>query len=188
MDRQPHYEGTWWRTSNPANQSRRRDRSQACLSVLQTIKGCFVKILVVEDDYLQVSYLEVLLRQAIEGATVESIGTEAEFRQGFEKVAEDPPACILMDVMLPWTIPGIDAAPAPREVREGGFFRAGLRCQELLANDPRTRRIPVIFYTVLENSDLKLAAPQFPEKVRYLRKDSDDLDLIGLIQDLTGFR
>jgi len=135
-------------------------------------------ILVVEDDHLQDEPLSEHLREEFPGGRVLSIRTELEFRNRLEDFRADRPDVAIMDVMLRWALPSPDMQPPPQQVAEEGFYRAGLRCAELLAADPRLRTVPVIFYTILERSDLEQDGTRLPSDSVYVRK-SPDMDLLA---------
>jgi len=144
-----------------------------------------MKVLVVEDDYLQADWIQRNLERALPGITIYYINTELEFRSRLDYIAGATPDVIVMDIMLRWANPDPNLQLPPEEVKEGGFYRAGLRCQKLLANDERTKDIPVIFYTVLEPYDLESELQQLSGNITYLRKESDLTSLIYRIRDLT---
>jgi CheY-like chemotaxis protein len=146
-----------------------------------------MKILIVEDDHLQADWIHQSLANKFPRAEIERISTELEFRSRVDNgnLAENPPDVIIMDVMLRWTDPGPDLKPPPSDVREEGFFNAGLRCERLLAQEERTSHIPVILYTVLERTDLKQDPEKLRRNVHYLPKESNPEPLIQLIRDLT---
>src|SRR5262249_31926326 len=101
-------------------------------------------IYVVEDEYLQALYVIDLLKKKFESQVdVRRISTEHEFRTKFEEIAVSEPFCIIMDVMLQWA----KTAVAEHGEEVDSFLEAGLRCRDMLLNDSRTKRIPVIIYT-----------------------------------------
>ena len=100
---------------------------------------------------------------------VKRVVTELEFRNRFEEIATDNPSLILMDIMLRWTNKHNLVEP-PKDVEERGFYRAGLRCEKMLANDDRTNRIPIIIYSVLGKEDLEDEYQPRPQ-VKYVDKD-----------------
>ena len=142
-----------------------------------------MKILVVEDDHLQVQWIKKGLLQSFPSATIDVIKTELEFRLRVPGMVNDAPAVVIMDVMLRWTDPTPNVQSPPAEVQKGGFFRAGLRCARLLAAQFGTRNIPVILYSVLEESDLASELKE-ESQVHHLRKDSALEPLIRRIQEL----
>jgi CheY-like chemotaxis protein len=143
-------------------------------------------ILVVEDDYLQADWICKRLKRALH-SEVHRISTESQFRKQLKQIEDKRPDVVVMDVMLPWTDPSPNIEPPPPEVLEQGFYRAGVRCTKLLAENKKTKDIPVILYTVLERADLEDQLKEFSPgaKVAHLRKDSDDDRLIDLIRELT---
>jgi hypothetical protein len=75
-------------------------------------------------------------------------------------------------------------------VLEGGYRRAGIRCVELMARERTLRDVPVIYYTILERSDLERDADALTGNVSLLRKSSDRRPLTKKIRELarTGRR
>ena len=133
------------------------------------------KIYVVEDDYGQAQWtMEVLTEAFRDTIIIEHIATHHGFGGKFEEIAASQPACIILDVMLPWTDTAITEEPPSLD----SFMTAGIHCCEQLRKDPRTARIPVLIYTVLDRSDLS----GLPNDVEYLRKDSQDRRLVGWVE------
>ena len=142
-----------------------------------------MNMLLVEDDHLQARWIKEGLLRSFPGATIEVISTELGFRSKLQEMTEQVPDVFIMDVMLRWTDPTPDLKPPPEEVRKEGFFRAGLRCARLLAEQPSTRHRPVILYSVLERSDIASDLKDEPN-VHHLRKDSTLEPLVRRIQEL----
>ena len=59
---------------------------------------------------------------------------------------------------------------APKEIEEKGFYRAGLRCEKMLAEDSRTKSIPVIIHSVIDIEEIEEPVLQRPQ-VFYIQKD-----------------
>src|SRR5215217_6959334 len=127
-------------------------------------------LVVVEDDHLQEGPLEAHLREAFPTADVQTVPTEREFRELLPKLRDRPPDAVVLDVMLRWDFPRPDPPPPPADVEAGGYYRAGLRCAQLLSADKRLQRVPVIFYTILERADLERDGTALADSVRYVRK------------------
>ena len=143
-----------------------------------------MRIVLVEDDYLQSDWMCQKLQQTIPDAYLDRVSTESEFRLRFDEIADRGPDIVVLDVMLRWSDPGPRFVPPPDDVEKEGFYRAGLRCERMLAADERTARIPVILYTVLEHADLKEELSALPEHVQYLSKHSDLAPLQQKIREL----
>lgn len=141
-------------------------------------------ILLVEDDYLQSDWISSNLKNAFSPLKLELIATEEEFYACLPEISKEPPNVVIIDVMLRWTDPKRDMPPPPREVMEGGYYRAGLRCQKELAKNALTENIPVILYTVLEKIDLEQELDGLAKTITYLRKDSDSSSLTERIRQL----
>ena len=128
--------------------------------------------LIVEDDKLQFSFIKNGIKQGryFKDSRIERIATESEFIEKLESIATEKPDVILLDIMLRWTDPTPDMTLPPPDIAEEGFFRAGVRCEQRLANDMRTRNIPVIVYSILEKQDFEGEIRERAE-VHYLEKD-----------------
>lgn len=149
-------------------------------------------IVIVEDDHLQEGPLQEYLSDAISDAEIETISTELEFRTRLPALRERVPDLVVMDVMLRWTFPAPDAVAPPEDIAVDGYYRAGLRCARLLADDPRLSGVPVVLYTILERSDLERDGEALPENSTYLGKNAE-LDVLsrkvrGLLRTRTGRR
>lgn len=141
-----------------------------------------MKILLVEDDYIQSDLICEALEQAFPSDVVELIRTEHEFRSRLVDIKARPPDIIILDIMLRWTLPSRDMPELPQDVREEGLYRAGFRCKKLLSEHARTRDIPVILYTVMEVSDIAEDLQDIASGAVYLRKEADMTSLIQLIR------
>ncbi len=73
-------------------------------------------------------------------------------------------------------------------MKEGKFYRAGVRCKDLLAQRDDTKNIPVILYTVLEASDLNKELPDSSGNVVHVPKSSEAWPLVEKIKDFSGRR
>lgn len=139
-------------------------------------------ILIIEDDKLQFETLSksILENRALSKYEIKRIITELEFRERFEEIASDNPAAIVMDIMLRWTTKNRLVEP-PKEIEDEGFYRAGLRCEKLLASDERTKNIPIIIYTVLGKEDLEQEYEPRPQ-VKYVDKDFNSWEIEKVIR------
>src|SRR6266545_683355 len=142
-----------------------------------------MRVLIVEDDYLQADWLGEILREQLEGVEIEHIRSEQKFYDWLESSKRSPPDLIILDVMLRWTDPG-SGISAPEEVRTGGYYRAGLRCEKLLRQLEESRSTPVILYTVLEALDLGDDIDKISAKSAYLGKSSDPSPLVEIARRL----
>jgi predicted nucleotide-binding protein len=133
-----------------------------------------MKILLLEDDHLTAENVADELRRNFSGCTVEHISTECAFRQRFATFAMNPPDVFVFDVMVRWTNPSSHMEPIPDEIRNHGPFRAGLRCQNIVAENDVTKSIPVILYSVLERSDYEHDIKHISPNVIAIAKGQDD--------------
>ncbi len=144
-----------------------------------------MRLLIVEDDYRQAEWMHQKLKEALPDANLDPVTTEFEFQSRFDEIANSEPDVVVMDVMLRWTDPSPDLIPPPEEIEKEGFYRGGLRCEKMLAEDERTSGIPVVLYTVLERADLSKELPNLPQHVQYLSKQADLGPLVERIKELT---
>ena len=91
-----------------------------------------------------------------------------------------------MDVMMRWTNPRPGDPPPPPDVLTGGYRRAGIRCVDLMACEPALCDVPVIYYTILERSDLERDSDALADNVFLVRKSSDRQPLTRKITELIG--
>jgi hypothetical protein len=142
-------------------------------------------IVVVEDDHLQDGPLRDFLGEQFPTARIMPLMTEREFRDHLAGFCQDPPDLIIMDVMMRWTDPRPGEPPPPADVLMGGYRRAGIRCVNLLAREPALGTVPVIYYTILERSDLERGdAEALSGNVFLIRKSSDRQPLTRKIREL----
>lgn len=144
-----------------------------------------MNIWIVEDDYYQAAWIEEVVSKHFPGAAIKIVRTELEFWKVVDGDA-DRPDVVILDVILPWTAPSRNMEPPPDEVKANGRSRAGIRCARKLAENPRTRHVPVILYTVLDRQDLEISdmmdlADRGIAPV-YLSKQSDPAPLVKMIQ------
>jgi CheY-like chemotaxis protein len=133
---------------------------------------------VVEDDHLQEEPLAEHLRSAFDGARVQTLSTEEEFRTRLPALRADIPDLVVMDVMLRWSDPRPDTPEPPEDVLAGGYYRAGLRCAQLMLDDPQLRHVPVVLYTILERNDLERDDQTLPPNATYVGKNVE-LDVLA---------
>lgn len=130
-------------------------------------------IVLIEDDDMQAGWVKKQLMSEpwLDEPRWLWIETEHEFRQKLPELGADPPDLIIMDVMLNWAVAAPDMASPPEDVNQGGYVRAGLRCERMLAESPSTQNIPVILFTILEYHNLKAELPD-REDIYFVSKDS----------------
>lgn len=147
-----------------------------------------MRILLVDDDPLQTEWLRSELGRRFPSAQFEEISTESGFRDKLADIENSPPDVVLLDVMLRWTDVAEVMPPVPSDVAEGKYFRAGLRCLGLMAKRSRTRDLPVILLTVLDEADLANELENLPPNVVHVPKTADPEVLDRKIFELTRRR
>lgn len=138
-----------------------------------------MKLLIVEDDFIQAEYIETELKQLLTDVEIKRISTESKFYDFLAEIDENKPDIILLDIMLRWTDSAPDLREMPENVENEGFHLAGIRCEKKLRETKGGENIPVIIYSVIArdsyNSFIK------PERTKYLNKDFDIKSLRNLI-------
>lgn len=151
-----------------------------------------MKIVIVEDDHLQAQDLQAALRREFEaGFEVELVRTEHSFYSRLDLWAVEPPALFILDAMVRWTDPAPpdEMPPMPDDVREGGFYRAGIRCWRRLTAQPILQEVPVILFTILNGKDLamELGAAYSSSNLTHVRKEASFAPILQAIRErLTG--
>lgn len=141
-------------------------------------------LIIVEDDHLQEGPLQEHLSSTIGNADIDTICTELDFRTRLPALRRRRPDVVIMDVMLRWTFPAPNALPPPADVAADGYYRAGLRCARLLADDPVLSVVPVVLYTILERSDLERDGDALPPNCTYVGKHTVRDVLSRKVRDL----
>jgi DNA-binding NarL/FixJ family response regulator len=122
---------------------------------LQPTVGRPARILIVDDEPLNVDYLE----QELEGLGFE-IETAANGLEALERVAASPPDLVLLDVMMP----DMD----------------GLSVLRILKGDPETRLVPVVLMTALNAVEDRVRGIEAGAD-DFLSKPVDDRELLARI-------
>ena len=141
-------------------------------------------ILVVEDDFLQYRLIEIILKKRDLLSTMGIVrwGTEREFHTNIQELVnnkKDLPAIIILDVMLRWTKPNetVNQNELEDESPEDEYYRAGFRCLRRLRENPATKHIPVIIYSMLETDEIRKEWEDKwgkEPKLAFLAKDFDN--------------
>ena len=112
-----------------------------------------MRVVLLEDDHFQAAYIADEVRWNFSDSHVEQISAESEFRRRFDGFTKNPPDLFVLDVVVRWSDPGPLVVPVPAEVRQSGPSRAGIRCQQMLAQNETTKSVPVVIYSILERAD-----------------------------------
>ncbi len=118
-----------------------------------------MKILIVEDDYLFAEEMrqDILAAPEFNDAEVEVVGTEQEFRDRFEQIQQAGYDLIILDVMIRWVDPSPEARKPDADVLEDGYFRAGIRCLQMLRQAQATKETPVVIHSNMDEKDILAA-------------------------------
>jgi hypothetical protein len=140
-----------------------------------------MKMIVVEDDFRELAFMTAHLSKEFPGADIEAFETEHAFRNAIEMIRKNPPHVVIIDIMLRWADPQDELMPAV--AFDGGYQRAGVRCQELLASFPETAGVPIVFYSVLERVDV-LPDGRLPSNTLFSTKGGELFDLTRKVRSL----
>ncbi|GEM_PF-2256619 len=133
-----------------------------------------IEILLFEDDYMQARGISVGLEREFPAADIIVVASEYDFYEGItnDTFGALRPNLAILDVLGRWANPSPVMPEPPREVSDGGFFGAGIRCARKLRDNNSTKSVPIIFYTVLGPEKL----PQDVESLGRVIKKSGDLE------------
>jgi hypothetical protein len=145
-----------------------------------------MRIVSLEDDEPFWDLMHEALLSAFSNVQLEWINSESTFYKRVPEFINSPPDLFLLDVMVKWADASPDMTEPPTEVEAEKYFRAGLRCHRKLLKNDRTATIPVVLYTVLEQSDMNQAAENIPSHVVLASKTGDLNGLIAIIKELGG--
>jgi DNA-binding NarL/FixJ family response regulator len=133
-----------------------------------------MRILIVEDDHLQLEDIRAALGARYPQAEISEIRTEQEFRDKVDEIVAKPPDVVILDAMIRLTR---RQRSQPTQVDEDSQ-NAGFRCVRLLSE--RNARIPVILVTMLDRKDLVGDAPD-RDRLVILEKEASFANLIRQI-------
>jgi CheY-like chemotaxis protein len=135
-------------------------------------------IVVLEDDYFDREWIGKFLAKQFRSFKICFLKTEAEFHAAFQDFIAVPPSLVLIDVRLPWTEPAPVMPEPPAEVLAGTYREAGFRCWKMLRQNKSTDRVPIIFYTGIdehENAGEDVVADRL---TKFVEKDITDNKIV----------
>jgi DNA-binding NarL/FixJ family response regulator len=141
-----------------------------------------MKILLIEDNF---AFGEPL-REDIERnfGEVQWLETESDFYAEWPDIAAAPPRAAVIDVMLKWDILRRDKRVRPPYA--ANMYHGGIRCAQKLSEDPRTKDVPIILFSVIDRADLAEAIQRMPGNVTYLQKSAEPNHLILRLREVTS--
>ncbi len=145
------------------------------------------RILVLEDDGYQYSWIESVLKNTGPGAEITRIETESKFLEWIKHLQTGRaslPDLFILDVMVKWTTPS-KLTPRPEHIQATDSRRAGMRCGLLVRTCAQTRNKPIIIYTILQRTDVDDDDNKIEElgsNVRFVPKTPDENELIKAVR------
>jgi CheY-like chemotaxis protein len=147
-----------------------------------------VDILLVEDDRRYAEILTRTLEKGLYAMRIRRVCTESEFYQLLPAIRSTPPDIIILDMMIRWQNPTPEMRLPPDDVKKDGYYRAGLRCFAKLQETAETNKIPVIFHSVIEHSEVQHELGPLPAHVLCLSKSPTSSEqLINCIRSLVAY-
>lgn len=110
-----------------------------------------MRLLLVEDDYLQRQFLEDHLARV--GGSVMPFATESDLMGALPTLDPGRVDRAVVDVMVRWSNPSRAPVLPPPEVAKQGYHRAGCRIARALRH--RMPRLPILLYSVLDESEVE---------------------------------
>lgn len=142
-----------------------------------------MKIIIVEDDFLQSDWLNSIIDESFPTVEVEIIKTELDFKNKISEIENSPPQIVIMDIMVRWAFPGEKNEPPP-EIKKASFYEAGIRCYRLMRSIENLKNVPVILYSVLSIEDVRDKIKNLQGNCIYLPKVQNDSFIIKEIKRL----
>jgi hypothetical protein len=143
-----------------------------------------MRIVGLEDDESFWDLLQEAIEREFPGVDLTWLRSEADFCAEFAGFIEKPPDVFLLDVMVKWANAAETMPVPPTDVKQQGYYRAGLRCRNRLLMHPATATLPVILYTVLERADVEIVGSGLPPGTVYVRKDVEFENLFAALRRL----
>jgi len=141
-----------------------------------------MKVLLVEDDYLQAESLINDFEEAFKDIEVRRVKTERQFRSEIQEIESFAPDLIILDIMLRWGAPFSEEQLLPEGMEDIGHWRAGFRCLEIISNSKELYNTPVILHSVLAREDIKEELNGLPKHVLVCRKSPSTEELFKFVR------
>jgi len=143
-----------------------------------------MQFVLLEDDPGQSDWLIDDLRSRSPKVDIQLLTSEHEFRSALDSFRGSQPDLFILDVMVRWTKPEPNMELPSADAGKEKYFRAGVRCAELLRREGFST--PIILYTILENVDIhedleRLRAAS--DNIVYIRKESTSEELLRQIRE-----
>jgi hypothetical protein len=145
-----------------------------------------MNIVSLEDDEPFWDLLNETLESEFRDIHLHWIHTESQFIEQIPDFIKNPPDLFLLDVMVKWADASAEMPTPPKAVEAGKYFRAGIRCRMRLLDHPKTKFIPVVLFTVLEQEDMEQVVKNLPENTWVTAKTGDFQKLIAIIKEFGG--
>jgi CheY-like chemotaxis protein len=137
-----------------------------------------MRIVIVEDDPLQLDSIENALMSVFEDIAFTSFECASEYLDALASLERNPPDIFLFDIMLPWKLVGVPSPPPP----DGWTVdRAGLELIKETRVRSALRDIPALAWTVLHPNQF---AHTLPHRTVVVSKNDSLPHLVSAIRSL----
>ena len=144
-----------------------------------------MRILLVEDDYLDAGAIRDLLAEHYRNVEMIEVANEADFVASLSDLEENPPDLVIMDIMIPWQRPSASLI-APSQGANPDPLRTGIRLLAKLQESSRLRNSPVILHSALEWHDVESDLKNSPDHILFVHKEAPPTRLMIVLRALLG--
>jgi CheY-like chemotaxis protein len=142
-----------------------------------------MKVVVVEDDYLQAGMIRDALTSQYSDIELIDLANEMAFINALPELERDAPDLIILDIMIPWHDPLTRVVAPPQQVdREP--LRGGIRLLREIRNRSQLASVPVIVHSALAWHDVENDLAVRPDHVVFVHKRQEPSDLMIVLRSL----
>jgi hypothetical protein len=132
---------------------------------------------VVANMDIDPEFIGEILKRDFRLRDVEALWSEVDFRRGVSKWIQNTPDLFFIGCAFPWDFPGLQKPAVPRAVREGGYYRAGQRCVDLLDRFGLLAQTKVLYSCPLGEDSCSIKSDH-PNVLKIQSNDLRDLQII----------
>jgi len=138
-----------------------------------------MKIILVEDDSLQASYVTEKIRDHFGKSDVICCSNASEFVKAISSLNVDPPDAIILDMMLPWCdFDDLSSSEMPDDYPNLG---GGIWCAKAALATGKLAKVPIIIHSVASE---RTVAEELPPSVFFVSKTEHPDSLIRVLRGI----